>query len=293
MASILSLGEVLWDRFPDSERLGGAPANVAFHLAQAGHRARLASAVGEDELGRSALETLAEAGVETALVATLADWPTGAVEVELDAAGVPRFEILRDVAWDHIPLTPALQGAAQEVDVLVFGTLAQREAASRAAIAAALDAAPQALKVLDLNFRPPFVDREIVLGSLERADILKLSDGEADELPALLSMPRSDTFLASMALAFDLRRIYVTLGGEGCAVVDGETRHTEPVPAVTVIDTVGAGDAFTAAMIDGELRGLPAAAVARRANAAGAYVASQPGAMVPWSESLRSELKLG
>ncbi len=289
MAMILAIGELLWDVFPDERRLGGAPANVAYHLAQIGHRVHLASAVGADELGRVALARLEEAGVETELVSVDDERPTGTVEVKLDERGVPTFHIARNVAWDHIPVTDALMRTAASADAIVFGTLAQREVESRASILQVADAAPR-LRVLDLNLRPPFQESPVIRAALSRAGILKLSEDEAAGLPALLGQSTTASFLPELARAQGYRRIYVTRGAEGCDVVEGETTVHASAPSVSVADTVGAGDAFTAALVDGEIRGLPAARIAANACAAGAFVASRAGAMPAWTDELRQQL---
>jgi fructokinase len=289
MATILAIGELLWDVFPDERRLGGAPANVAYHLAQIGHHVHLASAVGADDLGRRALARLAESGVEIELVRVNDARPTGTVEVKLDERGVPTFHIARDVAWDHIPVTDALLHTAASADAIVFGTLAQREMESRASILRVADAAP-GLRVLDLNLRPPFQEPSVIRAALTRADVLKLNEDEAAGLPTLLNQATSASFLPELARTHSFRRIYVTRGAEGCDVVEGETTIRASAPSVSVADTVGAGDAFTAALVDGEIRGLPAARIAANACAAGAFVASRSGAMPAWTDELREQL---
>lgn len=292
MATVMAIGEVLWDVFADRKHLGGAPANVAYHLAQAGHHAILASTVGRDDLGQRALDRLGDAGVDVSLVTEDPAHATGVVQVTLDARGVPEFTITEDVAWDHIPPRPEMLAAAGHVSSLIFGTLAQRHAASRSTIEALLDAASGAKRVLDLNLRAPFYGPEIVRSCLEHATILKLSEDEARELPGLLGIEASDQVLARVAERFALERIYVTMGGRGCEVHDhGQVLRYPSVP-IDVADTVGAGDAFTAALVDGELRGLDPRQIAAHATAAGAYVASRSGAMPAWTPRLRRQLGL-
>jgi fructokinase len=293
MATVLTIGELLWDVFPDGAHLGGAPANVAYHLAQAGHRAQLVSAVGDDERGRRAEQITSEGGVDTALVHVDGERPTGVVNVEVDQDGVATFDIARDVAWDHIPWTEALDDALREADAVVFGTLAQRQPTSRYTIRAAVAAAGDVARILDLNLRPPFIDAEVVRVAVEQASILKLNDDEAAALPGLLGIPDSRDALRRIADAFEIERIYITRGPDGCAAVDERGVIERPAPRVTVADTVGAGDAFTAALIDGELRGLEVGDIAENACAVGAYVASQAGATPPWDAALRERLRSG
>lgn len=289
MARILAIGELLWDVFPDERRLGGAPANVAYHLAQIGHRVHLASTVGADDMGRLARAQLEKDGVDTELVSVNPAKPTGTVAVELDERGVPSFHIARDVAWDHIPVTDGLLRAAASADAVVFGTLAQREDESRATILRVIATTP-GLRVLDLNLRPPFHAPAVIRAALAGASILKLNEDEATGLPALLDRPSSARFLPELARSRGYRRIYVTRGAEGCDVVDAQKSLHAPAPSVTVADTVGAGDAFTAALVDGEIRGLPAARIAANACAAGAFVAARAGAMPTWTDELREQL---
>jgi len=293
MATILCFGEVLWDLFPDGRRLGGAPANVAYHLAQMGHAARLVSCVGEDEAGAEALSRLAEAGVDTALVARDPARPTGTVQVTLDDAGVPAFAITEDVAWDAIPVTPALRAAAGEADAVVFGSLAQRAKRSRATLDKLLDAAGPALCLCDLNLRPPFVDAEVVKRSVARVQLLKLNEDEAARLPKLLGRPGGEELLDEMAGMPPLVAIYVTRGGKGVRIHLPGTRIEMPAPQVAVADTVGAGDAFTAALLDGVLSGRGEPEISERALELGAWVASQPGAMPPWTHGLRVRFASG
>ncbi|MGD8395281.1 MAG: carbohydrate kinase [Candidatus Eiseniibacteriota bacterium] len=300
MAKVLTIGELLWDRMTDGDHLGGAPANVAFHLSQAGHQALLLSAVGDDAAGHRAMRQLAESGVDVTRITVDPRHPTGVVDVELDANGVPTFDIRRDVAWDHIPQPSDLDALLESTDAVVFGTLAQRQATSHATIDAVLGAGNQMPRIVDLNLRAPFYDRDVVRRSLERATILKLSDGELDLLPGLVgpeftggAPPLSAEALSGLAARFDLERIYVTRGAEGCDVHAGGELHHVPATPIQVADTVGAGDAFTAALVDGELRCLPPATIAAHAAAAGAFVASQPGAMPRWSETLLAEVRAG
>jgi fructokinase len=292
--SVLAIGEVLWDVLPDGERLGGAPANVAFHLTQAGHRVQLASAVGADALGERAVRMLAAAGIDTSLVATGADHATGSVRVELDASGVPAYYIEEEVAWDHIPLGEGLLRAARSADAIVFGTLAQRSSRSRETIREVLDAGAGALRVLDLNLRAPHASDAVSRSSMERADVLKLSHEEewALGIAADASAETRVQLLGQCAQQYRLRSIFVTRGADGAEYLGDHGIVRTPSPPVQVADTVGAGDAFTAAMIDGLFRELAPEVILHNANAAGAHVASHRGAMVPWSDELRSLMGL-
>lgn len=289
MNAVLCFGELLWDELPTGARLGGAPANAAYHLAQFGLAARLVSAVGQDAAGTQALTEMAAAGVDVSLVTRQALLPTGRVSVQLTDEG-PRYRIAEGVAWDAIPSGPQLSAAAAATQAVVFGTLAQRSAANRATLASLLDSAGKALIVCDLNFRPPFVPAAALSESLRRAEVLKLNEDELAALPLLLDMPGGKDFPRSLCERYELRRLYLTRGKDGCRVVDAAGVLDTPAPAVTVADSVGAGDAFTAAMVYGELQGWPPARSARTACALGAFVAGASGAMPAWPPGLRERL---
>jgi fructokinase len=181
--TVVSLGEVLWDVFPDGPRFGGAPANVACHAAAFGARSVMVSQVGSDQLGNQAIEALRERGVVTDYVSVSATHPTGTVVVELDAAGKPSFSIGENVAWDHLVWSEQLGQLAAQTDAVCFGTLGQRCESSRRVIEQFVSQTPRsALRILDVNLRPPFDADAPVETSLEKANILKLSDDELDRI---------------------------------------------------------------------------------------------------------------
>jgi fructokinase len=290
MSAVLCFGELLWDELPAGARLGGAPANVAYHLARLGLPVRLVSAVGCDAAGEEALRRLAEAGVDVELVARRPQLPTGRVRVKLDAAGGPRYRIEEGVAWDSIPFTLALSAAAAAAAALVFGTLAQRTAANRSTLAALIAAAPGALKLCDLNFRSPFVAAAAVAESLRAADVLKLNAEELAALPALLGLPGGTELVPRLLADFRLKRIVLTRGESGCRILMAGRQYDAAPPPTRVVDSVGAGDAFTAMLVFGELAGWPPARGARAACALGAFVAGGSGAMPAWPPGLRERL---
>jgi len=278
---IVALGEVLWDVFPDDSHFGGAPANFACHSAALGAEAWVVSAVGEDELGRRAIATLQHHGVHTEAVATDSQHPTGQVLVTLDDVGVPTYRIAEDTAWDHITWGEKLVPLAARCDAACFGSLGQRSPVSRAAIRHFLRSTlPDALRVFDVNLRQHFYDRETIEESLQIASALKLND---EELPILAGMfeifgETERDLLGMLTARFELRLVALTRGAKGSVLLAaGEYDECESPPA-EVVDTVGAGDAFTAALITGFLRELPLSTINRHANAVASYVCSQPGA---------------
>ena len=188
--AVIGIGEVLWDLQPHGRQLGGAPGNFAYHVHAQGIPAAPASAVGDDALGRDLLAELDQRHVDTSFIATLSDYPTGTVDIDLDESGKPTYTIHEGVAWDHIPATDALINAAKTARAVCYGTLAQRDADSRETIRQVLDATPErCLRVFDVNLRQSFFDREIVEGGLERATMFKLSDEEVADVAQLLGAP--------------------------------------------------------------------------------------------------------
>ncbi len=290
--TILPLGEVLWDVFPDGPRFGGAPANFACAAAELGRervRVALASAVGRDELGDRARRTLEERGVDLARLET-SDHPTGRVDVELDAAGRASYTFLADTAWDHLAWSEALAAAAGRADVICFGTLGQRSVASQQAIHRAVaSASADCLRVLDINLRPPYWDRDVVLESLPLANVLKLNDEELPILAGLLDLSGpEDDILRAILGRYSFHLIALTRGANGSLLqrADGE-RSELPGVAVTVVDTVGAGDSFTAALALGLSHEMPLGAIHRWAADVAAFVCTQAGGTPAFPPRLR------
>ncbi len=287
---VVGIGEILWDCFGTERHLGGAPANFACHIHALGDRAAPVSRVGDDEPGRELIAAVARLGIPTDYLQRDTAHPTGQVVIEFDPSGEPEFNIAENAAWDFIDMTEELKQLAADADAVCFGTLAQRAPTSRRAIRQFLAAARAALVVCDLNLRGPLIDLrsedeealDIVRKSLKAADILKLNQDEFAKLARALRTPRADdTFADRLLDEFELRLVCVTRGSRGCLLHGSGSRVREAGIEVEVADPVGAGDAFTAALVHRLLRERPLAEVARFANRVGAYVASQPGATPP------------
>ena len=284
---VLCFGEVLWDCLPQGRCLGGAPLNVAFHLCKLGIEAYIVSAVGADELGDEALAAMRNRGIPTAFVERSKTRPTGAVQVELDASGQPRFEILNDVAWDDIPVSDEVLKLAASSDAVVFGTLAARSGRNRAALRRLLEV-PGPRRVLDVNLRPPFDDLPRTEALCHHADLVKLNRTELARLSGLAeagtTVPAEFDLqdeILRLAKRVGSRSFCVTLGEGGASYFGREGRFTEPAPRVKVQDTVGAGDAFIAALVAGQIPDSSPAgtqAALKNACALGALIASLPGA---------------
>jgi fructokinase len=280
MPLVIGIGELLWDLLPDGRQMGGAPANFAFHARALGVSSAIVSAVGDDRSGQEILEELGRRGLERSGIAVVSGAPTGTVTVALDAGGIPRYTIHEGVAWDAIPWSAGLGELAARADAVCFGSLAQRSPASRAAIGAFLDATrPDCLRVLDLNLRQSYFSRETVHSLLERASVLKLNDDELATVAGLLSFPGPESrALSALLEAYPLALIALTKGPWGSRLFGPGVDISHPGQPVETADTVGAGDAFTAALVAGMLRRKSWEEIGDRANRIAGYVCSRKGA---------------
>ncbi len=287
---VVGLGEALWDVFPDGDHFGGAPANVALHAAALGAEAWLVSAVGHDARGDAVLARLDAAGVRRGTVPQLPDHPTGVVRVSPDAAGHPIYDIAADSAWDYVPWSPAVQQVAERADAIAFGSLAQRSPISRATIRRAVAATRgSSWRLFDVNLRQNYYDAGVLTASLKLANAVKLNEEELPvvaRLCGLVPAPQADQ-LRTLCDRFGLELAALTRGACGALVVTPDAVRESAAPPTVVVDTVGAGDAFTAALLIGVLAGRALDEVSRHANAVAAYVCSQPGATPPIPEELR------
>lgn len=288
---VLGLGEILWDVFPDGPRFGGAPANFACNFAGlAGLSARVAmvSAVGDDPLGHKALEALTERHVSTDGIAT-SQQPTGTVLVTLDAAGHAGYEFAEHTAWDNLVWHDSLDALAHNASAVCFGTLGQRSAVSRETIRRFVRETPErCLRVLDINLRPPYWSGDVVLASLQMANVLKLNEDELSVVAELLSLTGSEIELLGLLVErFRLKAAVMTRGAHGAVLMSEGQVSEHPGRQVNVIDTVGAGDSFTATVVLGLLRGLPLDRINAWAGVVAAWVCSQPGATPAIPDHLR------
>lgn len=287
---VVGAGEVLWDVFQDGDHFGGAPANVALHAAALGADAWLVSAVGRDARGEAALERLAAAGVERGAVSQLADYPTGAVRVSLDAAGLPSYDIESGSAWDFVPWSTTLERVAERTDAICFGSLAQRSPVSRTTIRRTVDATRgTAWRLFDVNLRQAYYDAGVVAASLELANAVKLNEEELPVVAKLCGLRDAAPAdqLRALCERFGLRLAALTRGACGALLVTPGEVCEAPAPQTVIADTVGAGDAFTATLLVGILAGRSLDEVNRRANAVASFVCSQPGATPPIPAALR------
>jgi len=282
--AVVGLGEMLWDLLPKGKQLGGAPANFAYMTGLLGDRALVASRIGKDRLGNAAARRLARLGLPTTHLQVDAARPTGTVNVTVDAQGQPQFEILERVAWDYFEWTSQWQQLAAETDAVCFGSLAQRSAQSRVTILAFLEALrPGTLRIFDVNLRQSFFTKDILAESAARADIVKLNEDELARVAAILGATVRDQLGAARWILkkYKLKLVCVTRGANGSLLVTAEEADMHPGYPVTVVDTVGSGDAFTAALVHKFLRKASLKSMNAAANRLGSWVASQVGATPP------------
>jgi fructokinase len=277
---VVGLGELLWDLFPAGKQLGGAPTNFAYIASLLDDEGIPASRVGNDALGREALRHLDQLKLSTEFIQLDEDHPTGTVRVEVDKGGQPHFEISEFVAWDFFAWTHRWQELADQADGVCFGTLAQRSEHSRSAIRSfLLGSRPECVRVCDINLRQHFFTAQVVVESLKLATIVKLNHEELPRVMRLFDLEhRSEEESArQLLLAHDLKLICVTRGSRGSLLLSCDEINEHRGFKVKVVDTVGAGDAFTAALVHGYLQGRSLAEINETANRVGAWVASQAG----------------
>lgn len=279
---VAGMGEALWDMLPDGRKIGGAPANFAYHVSQFGLPGCVVSAVGADALGAEIVENFTAKGLQQHIAEV--PYPTGTVRVTLDEKGIPEYDITENVAWDNIPFTPALKELAGRTRAVCFGSLAQRSPVSRATIAAFLDSMPateDTLKVFDINLRQNFYSEALIIESLNRCNILKINDEELAIIARMFGLADKPVPEQCWMLVekYNLKGLILTCGVNGSYVFAAGDVSFMPTPSVEVADTVGAGDSFTAAFVASILKGDSVADAHRRAVEVSAFVCSRNGAM--------------
>jgi len=291
--TIVGLGELLWDMLPNGKKLGGAPCNFAFHSHQAGLYSYIVSAIGNDKNGNEILEVIESLNLNPAYIQILKDKPTGTVSVKLDENGNPDYTIHENVAWDNIEWNTEIEEIASRADAVCYGSLAQRNTKSRETITHFLNLTkPKCLRVFDINLRQHYYSREIIHSSLLYANILKLNE---DELPVVADLflykGTDEEILEHILLDYQLDLIAFTKGSQKSLLIDKTGISYCEVPIVNVVDTVGAGDSFTAALITGILNEIELNTIHKIATDIAAYVCTHKGATPDIPSHLVKQLK--
>ena len=279
---IIGMGEALWDVLPTGKKIGGAPANFAFHVSQFGLPSCVVSAIGDDTLGNEIIENFTSKGLNQHIEKV--PYPTGTVQVEIDQAGIPQYDIKENVAWDNIPYTDELEALAKRTKAVCFGSLAQRNIVSRTTINKFLDAMPktdETLIVFDVNLRQGFYNKEILCNSMQKCNILKINDEELVTVSRMFGYPGIDLQDKCWILLgkYNLKMLILTCGINGSYVFTPGNVSFYPTPKVEVADTVGAGDSFTAAFIASIIKGKEIKEAHRLAVETSAFVCTKKGAM--------------
>lgn len=286
---VIGMGEALWDVLPEGKKIGGAPANFAYHVSQFGLPSCVVSAVGDDALGKEILENLSTKGMN--MLINTVPYPTGTVQVEIDAAGIPQYDIKENVAWDNIPFNEALENLAKDTKAVCFGSLAQRNVVSRETIGKFLDAIPaenDPLIIFDINLRQGFFTKETICESMQRCNILKINDEELEVITPMFGLSGSvEHRCRALMEKYGLRCLILTCGTDGSYVFTADEVSFLETPRVKVADTVGAGDSFTGAFCGSLLAGASVRDAHRRAVDVAAFVCSQSGAMPRIPDGLR------
>ena len=281
---VVGLGEALWDVLPEGKKLGGAPANFAFHAGQFGLNSIAVSALGEDKL----VQQLEEKGLQYCMPRV--PYPTGTVQVKLDDEGIPTYDIKENVAWDNIPFTDEVKAIAENTEAVCWGSLAQRNVVSRETIYKFLDTTPaDCMKIFDINLRQDFYTKDVICESMKRCNVLKINDEELVLIGRMFGYPGLDIENKCWLILgkYDLDMLVLTCGVNGSYVFTPGEMSFQPTPKVEVADTVGAGDSFTGTFCASILAGMTVAEAHERAVRVSAYVCTQNGAMPVLPEEVK------
>ena len=278
---VVGLGAVLWDVFPDGTHFGGAPANFACHAKMLGGQSSMVSCVGQDQMGIDVLNFFEQYQVNTDVISQSDQHPTGTVLIELDDEGKPSFHITPNVAWDFIPWSIETENLARRTNAVCFGSLDQRSQTSQQTIQRFLQMTPaDCLRIFDINLRQDYYNDELIVQSLELANLLKLNDEELPVVKSILGLTgKTVNQLEQLKQRFKLKVVSLTRGDKGSILLANEGVFENPGLTVKVKDTVGAGDAFTATLTMGLLKEIEFEMINLKANQVAAYVCSQAGAV--------------
>lgn len=294
--TIAGIGELLWDIFKNEKKLGGAPANFAYHVSALGHNGIIISRIGNDKIGREAIDFLGELNLNTGYIQIDNNKPTGTVVVEMDDNNQPDYIIKEDVAWDFLEWSEKFNDFLISIDAICFGTLAQRNEITRQTILKFLKMANnKAVKILDINLRQNFYNEQIISESLKLADILKLNTGELEVLSKMhqINQKYSEKDLCKFLIdRYGLNLICLTKGEEGSLIINENSYHESPAFPYEVVDRVGAGDSFTAAMIMQYLKGSTLSDISEYANKLASWVTSKKGGTPVYDSEIKNIMKI-
>lgn len=280
---VVGIGELLWDVLPTGKKAGGAPINFVYHATQLGSEGYAISAVGKDELGEEIVQELDNNHIAHCIESV--DYPTGTVEVTLEK-GIPTYNIIENVAWDHIPVSSKAIEIVKEAKAICFGTLAQRNMDSRKALTELLSYAPEdALRFFDINIRQNYYSKELILDLLEKANILKINDEELEMLRPMMGLEGDyDVCCKALLEKYGLKYVILTAGSKFSAIYSTDENSVIGTPKVAVVDTVGAGDSFSGAFVYSILAGKSLKEAHRKAVNTAAFVCSKEGAWPEYSK---------
>ncbi len=291
---IASIGEILWDMLPCGKKIGGAPTNFAYHVSALGHHGIIASRIGKDKLGKEIFDYLTNCGLTTRYIQVDPIHPTGTVDVKIDKKEYPEYIIKQNVAWDFFKFEKKWKELAKKADAIYFCTLSQRSSKSYHAIKEFLKHTREdTVKVFDINLRQNFFSARIITESLEKSSILKLNDEELPTLIDLLGFRKKESqeeYCRALIKEYNLDLVCVTKGKKGSLLITKKEVARQSGYLTNVVDTVGAGDAFTAAMVVKYLEGKSLREMSEAANKLGSWVSSQVGGMPPIEKEILKEL---
>ena len=289
---IVGLGEIVWDILPSGKRLGGAPANFAFHAHALGGEGLILSAVGNDDFGRELLNQLYSLGLDCGNI-NISKHPTGLIHALISDDGSAEYTIEVGAAWDFLEWSNETGHLAKNCDAVCFGTLSQRSFTSRETIYRFLkEVKADCLRVFDINLRQYYYSKEIIQNSLQAANVFKLNDEELEVISNLFNISgTTEEKLDLLLKSFDLELLALTKGANGSIMIDKNNISSLPGKPTKVVDTIGAGDAFTAAMIIGKLNGFSLDHLHLMASSLASYICTQSGATPKLPESLIAQFK--
>ena len=271
-------GEILWDIFPTGSRAGGAPFNVAYNLDKMGLKVQMISRIGDDQLGNDLLKQIKNWNIATDYIQIDEEKPTGTVIANFDEQGEAHYDIVDDVAWDHIKISAEHQALVQNAEAFVFGSLIARNAASKNTLLQLIEFSK--FNVFDVNFRPPFIDFEFIKILLEKADLVKMNKAELRQIIEFLGEEYKDenTSVKHIQQHFDLNEIILTKGSKGARYFVGNENYTFPAVSIKITDTVGSGDSFLAGFLSKRIQGKTPDEIMKQAVSLGAFITSKSGA---------------